>query len=413
MTPLQELEVRAADIRRRFGEIGGMGGDAITDEITAELATLRTEHAANELRQSALKLAGDGDAPAPVESATADANLLELRERVGFGPYIEAAMAGRGVTSGAELEYNQERGIRENYFPLELLARGVGIETRATRDTEGAVSQGGWLDRLFYDSAAAKVGISFRSVAPGVAAYPVTTVGGGGVQRGRGQAVTESTYTVAVSELKPSRHAVLGIYNIEDDMRMPGLSDAIERDMRASLVDSVDMACFNSDTGANENVGDITGLRTAGIDESTLTQAQKIMADDTLALFLAYVDGKYAAGMSDLNIVTSVGANVLWHSTIFSTVDNQTIAQFLMASGVSWQARGGIDTSTVNGDFGVYVGLNRGIEGAGIAAVWEAAQLIRDPYTKADTGEVQLTLNYLWSLGFPRSDNFRRVKFVT
>ena len=47
MTPLQELEVRAADIRRRFGEIGGMAGDALTEEITAELATLRAEHAAN------------------------------------------------------------------------------------------------------------------------------------------------------------------------------------------------------------------------------------------------------------------------------------------------------------------------------------------------------------------------------
>ena len=414
MTPLQELEIRAADIRRRFGEIGGMGGDAITDEITAELATLRTEHASNELRQSALKLAGDGDAPAPVETATPDAKLLELRERVGFGPYIAAAMAGRGVVNGPELEYNQQVGIREDYFPMELLARGVGVETRAARDGDANTTAGGWLDRIFHDSAAMRVGISFRSVAPGIAAYPVTTAGGSGVQRGRTQAVGESVYTVAVTEMRPSRHAVLGVYSIEDDLRLPGLSDSIERDMRASIVDSVDLACFNSDTGANENVADITGMKTAGITESTLTQANKVMADDTLALMLGYVDGQYAASLSDLNIVTSVGCNVLWHSTIFnSTVDNQTIAQFLMASGVSWQARGGIDTNTANGDFGAYIGLNRGIDGAGIAAVWEAGQLVRDPYTKADTGEVQLTLNYLWQLSFPRVANFRRVKFVT
>ena len=414
MTPLQELEVRAADIRRRFGEIGSMGGDAITDEITAELATLRTEHAANELRQSALKLAGDGDAPAPVETATADANLLELRERVGFGPYVSAALAGRGVTSGPELEYNQERGIREDYFPLELLTRGLDLETRAARSAEGAVNQGGWLDRLFYDSAAMRVGISFRSVAPGMAAYPVTTAGGSGVQRGRTEAVAESTYTISVTEMKPSRHAVHGIYSIEDDMRLPGMSDAIGRDMRAAIVDSVDLACFNGDSGANENVADITGLRTVGISESTLTQANKVMADDTLANLLAHVDGKYAASMSDLNIVTSVGANVLWYSTIHAaTVDNQTIAQFLMASGVSWSTRGGIDTATANGDFGAYIGLNRGMDGAGIAAVWEAGQLVRDPYTKADTGEVQLTLNYLWQLAFPRTANYKRLKFVS
>ena len=197
-------------------------------------------------------------------------------------------------------------------------------------------------------------------------------------------------------------------------MRLPGMSDAIERDMRAAIVDSVDLACFNGDSGANENVADITGLRTVGISESTLTQANKVMADDTLANLLAHVDGKYAASMSDLNIVTSVGANVLWYSTIHAaTVDNQTIAQFLMASGVSWSTRGGIDTNTANGDFGAYIGLNRGMDGAGIAAVWEAGQLVRDPYTKADTGEVQLTLNYLWQLAFPRTANYKRLKFVS
>ena len=93
--------------------------------------------------------------------------------------------------------------------------------------------------------------------------------------------------------------------------------------------------------------------------------------------------------------------------------DNQTIAQFLMASGLSWLARGSIDTNTANGDFGAYIGLGRGIEGAGIAAVWEQGQLIRDPYSGASKGEVQLTLNYLWQLAFPRTDNFKRLKFVT
>ena len=84
-----------------------------------------------------------------------------------------------------------------------------------------------------------------------------------------------------------------------------------------------------------------------------------------------------------------------------------------MASGMSWTTRGGIETATSNGDFGGYVGLGRGIEGAGIAAVWEQAQLIRDPYTGATKGEVQLTLNYLWQLAFPRSANFKRLKYIT
>ena len=185
--------------------------------------------------------------------------------------------------------------------------------------------------------------------------------------------------------------------------------------MRAGLVDSIDIACFNGDDSATGTDADIVGLQTAAISEGTLTQANKVMADDTLAHFLAYVDGRYAASMSDLNIVASVGANVLWYSTIHAaTVDNQTIAQFLMASGVNWSARGDIDTATANGDFGAYIGLGRGIDGAGIAAVWDSGQLIRDPYGDHSTkGEVALTLNYLWNLKFPRTANFKRLKYVS
>ena len=54
--------------------------------------------------------------------------------------------------------------------------------------------------------------------------------------------------------------------------------------------------------------------------------------------------------------------------------------------------RGEIEDNTANNDFGAFMGLARGIEGAAIAAVWDAGQLIRDPYTNAKTGEVELTL---------------------
>ena len=54
-----------------------------------------------------------------------------------------------------------------------------------------------------------------------------------------------------------------------------------------------------------------------------------------------------------------------------------------------------------------------GIDGAGVAAVWEAGELIRDPYTDAAKGTVHLTLCWLWDFGLPRTDNFQRIKFVT
>ena len=155
-------------------------------------------------------------------------------------------------------------------------------------------------------------------------------------------------------------------------------------------------------------------MQTAGITEATITQANKVKGDELVKAFLAYVDGQYAASLSDVRIVSSVGSNQLWGGTVHAaTVENQTVSQFMRANAIDWTVRGGIDTNTANGDFGAYIGLGRGIDGAGIAAVWEQGQLIRDPYSSAAKGEVLLTLNYLWQLAFPRTANFKRFKYVT
>ena len=72
-----------------------------------------------------------------------------------------------------------------------------------------------------------------------------------------------------------------------------------------------------------------------------------------------------------------------------------------MASGLTWGVRGGIETATSNGDFGAYVGLSRGIDGAARAAVWAAGELIRDPYTGAKKGEVLAHVELLVGLRSP------------
>ena len=62
-------------------------------------------------------------------------------------------------------------------------------------------------------------------------------------------------------------------------------------------------------------------------------------------------------------------------------------------------AREGITETTTNDQFAAFIGRNRGIDGAGVAGVWEAGELIRDPYSGAAKGEVALTLCYLWDFG--------------
>ena len=238
-------------------------------------------------------------------------------------------MAGRSA-DGAARELNAALGVSEGRFPLELFAP---VEQRAAIDGDAGSNQGSWLDRLFHDTAAQRLGISFDSVADGVAAYPVMTSTAAPAQRARAQAADPATFTATVHELKPKRSTVFGTYTIEDRARLPGLSDAILRDMSAAMVEGIDLAIFKGDTGATGTDADITGLQTAGITEHTLMQSQKVKGDKILEFFVSLVDGKHASGLGDVQIVASVGSNKLWYGTILAAaVENQTIAQFLMAS---------------------------------------------------------------------------------
>ena len=415
---LRELRERQSKERGRMAELALI--PELTDEQRSELDIIEhgTPDLERQLRAATVAVEDEEQeqraAGASARAPEADAETrerVELRSRVRLSGYVAAAVEQRSA-DGAELEYNQVLGIAGNRFPLEMLAP---VETRATTDTDTTTTPRRWLDRLFSGTAAERVGITMESVPPGIPSFPVTTAGASAAQRGRGEAAADAAWTVGVSELKPTRNAVRLTFNIEDAARLPGLESALTRDLRMALVEGVDRAIFLGDSGASENTADITGLQTAAdVTEATLKQADKIKGPETLTAFTNLVDGIHAAGLGDLRVVAAIGAWRLWESTIVNAAaENQTLASFLRATGLSWTARGDIEDATTNGKFGAFIGRGRGIEGAGVAAVWEAGELIRDPYSGAAKGEVALTLSYLWNFGLPRASNFARVKFVT
>ena len=413
MDALQRSQLKQSEIRSAISaELDKE--DSERDTATLENLTAAAKSAEIEVR-AALLAADDSDLPEDKAVPRGeDDKLAEVRSRVDFSRYLDAALLGRGVRDGAEAELNQELGMREDYFPLDLLA-GPAVETRAAHDGDAMTAQAAWLDRVFSQTAATNLGVSFRSVNSGIQSYPVTTAGGTPVQRGRTEAVSAGAYSFSVIEIKPTRNAVHAVFSQEDSLRLPGLADSIERDMRMAMTEKIDRTIFVGDAGANEDVGDIAGMTTAtGVVESEITQANKILGPGTLTAFTGLVDGQYASMLSDLRTVISVGAYRLWETTIINAAtENQTLAAFLREAGLMWTSRGDIDTASANGDFGVFVGLGRGIDGAAVAAVWNAGQLVRDPYTSATKGEVQLTLNYFWGFKVVRPNNFRRIKFVT
>ena len=400
--------------------------ESLTDETRAELDTIETGTPDLERQLRAATVAVDdedaeqraaakaGDKP---EGDTEDRERAELRSKVKMSGYVVAACENRSV-AGAEAEYNDAIGIQANRFPLELLApperRADPAEQRAVTAVDTAVMPRTWLDRLFAETAAMRLGVSMESVPVGAASFPVTTAGASAAQRGKDEVAADTAWEVEVVEMKPKRNAATLKFSIEDTARIPGLESALTRDLRMALTEGIDRAIFTGDDGATPNAGDIVGLTTAAITETTISQTNKLLGPETLTAFTGMVDGIHANMLSDLKVVAAVGAYRLWEQTVINTTSTvTTLAKFLRDAGLSWSARGSIENTTTNNKFGAFVGRGKGIDGAGVAAVWEAGELIRDPYSDAAKGTVHLTLCWLWDFGLPRTDNFRRVKFVT
>ena len=410
MTPVQKWTLKLSEARGKLAD----ALDADEQDHEAIQALTREVRHADEALTAATLLAPETPEPVITETRQYDSKLAELRASVDLEKHVKAALAGTIAQGGPEGEYNTELKIEAGWFPLDLLTRN--LEERAARDGDGAASQATWLDYLFAGSAADRVGVSFRPVASGTHTVPTFSAAPSGVQRARGEAVAEGTYTLAVSEMKPKRSAVYGIYSVEDESRLGGMSDAMVRAMSGGIASAVDLAIFKGDSGASGTDADIAGFQTAlaAAQEVTITQANKILAAGTLAGFMGMVDGRYAAAMGDLQAVLSVGANTLWGSTVPNSANGnqRTIAAILMENGLAWTTRDGIDTNTANGDFGAYIGLAQGIDGAAVASVWNQGRLVRDEFSGKAKGEIELTLDYQWDFAVVRGENFRRLKFV-
>ena len=411
MTPVQKWTLKLTEARGKLGD----ALDAAEPDAEAIQALTREVRHADEALTAATLLEPETPAPVVTETRQFDSKLAELRASVDLEKHVKAALAGTIAQGGPEGEYNAELKIEAGWFPLDLLTRN--LEERAARTGDGAASQATWLDYLFAGTAAERVGVSFRPVASGVHTIPTFSAAPSGVQRGRAEAVTEGTFTLAVSEMTPTRSAVYGIYSVEDESRLAGMSDAMVRAMTAGIASAVDLAIFKGDSGAGETSANIVGFQTAlaAAQEVTITQNNKVLAAGTLAAFAEMVDGRYANGMGDLRAVASVGANTLWASTVPNASDGnqRTLAAILRENGLTWTTRDGIEPNTANNDFGAYIGKAQGIEGAAVAAVWNQGRLVRDEFTAKAKGEIELTLDYQWDFAVVRDANFHRLKFVS
>ncbi|MCY4360812.1 MAG: hypothetical protein OXE42_01305 [Gammaproteobacteria bacterium] len=418
MLKSQELSLKLSEKRSRLNELNFKDDKSETelnelDEVTKIVQGLEVEYRGAVVAEDAAL----DDAKTLFDDDGEAAEIRQIKGRALVQNYAIASMERRAI-KGAEAELNAALKIdRPDRVPLILLA-GAEPETRSTTDVSTSTSpRRRWLDRLFAGTAAAHLGITMDSVGTGVASYPVVQAGGSGARRGREEAAEVAAWQVGTTELKPGRSSIHLEFSKEDDLRIAGLNETLIRDMRSALTESIDRAIFLGDDGANENQADIIGLNTAaGITETTLTQANKINAAETLRSFNGLIDGIHAGDLADLKTVASEGAYQLWTGQVLNVPGEtasvfKTMAQFLNDSRVMWKVRQ-LEPATTENTFGAFISRSMGLPGAGIAPTWDSAELVIDKYSKAKSGMCLLTLTTFWNFALPRPSNFARLKFV-
>ena len=381
MTPIQKLEMRAGDIRKRLAEIGSL--TELTDEARSELDKLKVEYQDSDARRAALTIAGDAPLTHVETRSSEGREFRKLVERANVGEVFDAALSKRSV-DGETKELQDHYGLDQNQVPLALLVRSWPsndeLETRAVTPAPSNVGQEqqSIVPYVFPQSAAAFLGVDMPTVGVGEAVFPVLTKTLDVRTPAESADAAETTGAFSADVLSPSRVQAAFYYSREDRSRFAGMDAALRANLSEGLADGLDNQILNGTNGL------FTGTNLANNAQTT---------NDTFDSYLNHlcwdqIDGRYAAQSSDLSMVVgSATLKDLGQTYRNTSVDRSALDRLMeLTSGVRVSAH--VPAPASNRQDAV---IRRGMSTSAVAAIWEGVTIIPDEVTKAKSGEIVIT----------------------
>ena len=388
MTPIQTLEIRAGEIRKRLADIGGM--DELTDETRSELDKLKLEYSDNDSKRAALTISSD----APVTHIeTRSAEGREFRALVNkgnVGEIFDAALGKRAV-DGPSAELQKHYGLDPNQVPLALLVKAWPdadkLETRAVTPAPGDVGQEQQtiVPYVFPDSAAMFLGVDMPTVGVGEKVFPVLTselaVGTPAENAEQG----ETTGAFSADVLSPGRLQASFFYSREDRARFAGMDAALRENLSAGLADGLDKAILSG---------------TNGLFMGTNLPDNAQTTNDTFESYLNnlcwnQIDGRYASMASDLALVVGAATLKDLGQTYRNTSVDRSALDRLMELTAGVRVSAHVPAPATNRQNAV---IRRGMSMTAVAPVWEGVTIIPDEVTKAKAGQIVVTAVMLFAM---------------
>lgn len=392
-------------IARRQSEIrqaltGMVGKEKPTDDEVRNIEALDQEFRGNETRYRAALITEDTErreAGADLETRTGRQwdDLVAGFELRQVALALDEGRALSGRTAEVVQELRAQGGFRGMPVPWQALERRAG-ETVAS-GTPNPLDTRPIIDRLFPNSVAARMGAQMINIASGLVEYPVVTssVTAGWQATETGNVTGPTAYATTDKSLAPNNTLGIQMRITRKTMLQSGaaLEEAVRRDMNGAMQQALDKAVFLGAGSGGEPLGVIAGAATYGITSTAISAAATWGAfRSAITRFMTANATSGAQGVKVLirpevwnymdGLAASTSAPMWEYDRLVAAVgaDNVTItANALAALTGSPLACNALLTTTAGGTAPIFVGA------------WGAVDLIRDPYSDAQSGGLRIT----------------------
>ena len=410
-----KLQIEMSEKREKINAL--LGKEELTDDERSELDTLtkRAQEIEVELR-AALVVDGESEeraraafdgTPATTPEATPEARELErITAAASVADIVHAAVEKR-ATDGATAELQKHLGISGDQVPLELLETRAATHTPAPTDGEPNAQQ--FVPAVFPGSIAAFLGIAQPTVAVGISSYHVLTTNlTANVPDMAGADGANSAGAFTSASLEPKRVQGAFVLRREDKARLgPQLESALRENLGMVLSTKLDQELITGDGGF------MTASDPAIAAPGNPAAVAKY--PDFVKGVSDQVDGLYADTVAGVRILLGPFAYKLGLSVYRAGTAAAPSGGDLSALERIQALSGGVRASSHIPAVAARVEQALAARATGLThfvqPIWQGPTLIVDEVTRADSGEIVLTLVGLFAQKLVRAAGFARVSF--
>lgn len=403
-----KIQTRQSEIRQQMAEFAS--AEQLTTEQRSQMTALETEYANNEGKYRAALISEDTER----REAGKD---LETREGTEWGKLVgqyELRQVALHMDEGAKLEgataevvqeMRSKGGYRGIPLPLEAL------ETRANETVASGVPDPVQtrpiIERVFPASVSALMGGRLINIPAGSVEYPITTSGATAAWATSETGTVGPTAAYATSErtLAPDHNLGVQMKITRKTLKQAaGIEAAIRRDMQGAIQKELDKAVFLGSDSSGQPAGIIAKADDYSINENTTAAA------GSWSLFrgeiVEFIKANMATGPADVRVllrpevwnfmddaVFDSGSGITEWDRFAARVQRIVMSSNALAAPATNQSKA-LLTTTVGGD-PFFVGI------------WGGVDLIRDPFSDAQSGGLRLTGIVTMDVTAGRADQLR------